>query len=389
MRLNSFILGYFKIMVDPSDIPRAATALIKAGLFAKINSSGQMTVPALRVDKYIKALGGINYSKSSLLGIPGVILRNRKRYGIYISAVFLIVFYAFVNSFVWDIRIEGNESVSNAAIESELADAGLTVGGSWLGINTSKIETELLLSSSDIGWVNVNRRGNVAYVTVREKREVFTDEEKGYFSNVVATADCVISEITVKKGIACVKVGETVKEGQLLISGVIPDELGGGFVAAEGEIFGAVNEKIELTVPREESKSELSEAEISEISVKIFNFSIKLFKKYRKSDKACAIIEDVREGVLFGKHRIPFGIRTIYVSEKTEKTEIYTEKQMTEIAAQRLSAVRRSRFSDADLLKLKTTGEFSDKGYTVTTYATVQRSVGEEKAFSVETSSSP
>ena len=97
----------------------------------------------------------------------------------------------------------------------------------------------------------------------------------------------------------------------------------------------------------------------------------------------------MREGVLFGKHRIPFGIRTIYVSEKTEKTEIYTEKQMTEIAAQRLSAVRRSRFSDADLLKLKTTGEFSDKGYTVTTYATVQRSVGEEKAFSVETSSSP
>ena len=389
MRIDHYVLGYRKISVSQSDRGRTLNALIKRGMSCKMDSGGSFSVFAVASKRYENALHGVEYSTSEILGAPAFFLKYQRRIGIIIGFLISFVYILLSSASVWDIRIEGNESVSNAAIESELADAGLAVGGSWLGINTSKIETELLLSSSDIGWVNVNRRGNVAYVTVREKREVFTDEEKGYFSNVVATADCVISEITVKKGIACVKVGETVKEGQLLISGVIPDELGGGFVAAEGEIFGAVNEKIELTVPPEESKSELSEAEISEISVKIFNFSIKLFKKYRKSDKACAIIEDVREGVLFGKHRIPFGIRTIYVSEKTEKTEIYTEKQMTEIAAQRLSAVRRSRFSDADLLKLKTTGEFSDKGYTVTTYATVQRSVGEEKAFSVETSSSP
>ena len=97
----------------------------------------------------------------------------------------------------------------------------------------------------------------------------------------------------------------------------------------------------------------------------------------------------MKECVLFGKHRIPFGIRTEYVGYTSEKSEVYTEKEMTEIASERMRALSSVRFSGADVLKLKTSGEFSSEGYKMTTLATVQKSIGENRAFSDAEHSSP
>ena len=141
-------------------------------------------------------------------------------------------------------------------------------------------------------------------------------------------------------------------------------------------------EEISVTAPKEERTVEYSEGEISEFSIKIFNFSLKLFKKYRKTNNACVIIEDEKECVLFGRYRIPFGIRKIYVAEKSVKNESYTEKQMVSIAMSRQNSAIRLRLLGCDVLKLQTNGGFTDGGYTVTTYATVLRSIGEERKIS-------
>ena len=43
-----------------------------------------------------------------------------------------------------------------------------------------------------------------------------------------------------------VKVGDVVKKGDLLISGVLPLELGGGFCTAQGEVKGRVADRVEV-----------------------------------------------------------------------------------------------------------------------------------------------
>lgn len=388
MRIDHYALGYRKISVADDERARALNILVKRGMSCKMRIDGSFYVSLLNAKRYENALAGVKHTVSDVCGIPAFFLKYRKRYGIIVGFLIAFVYILASTFFVWDIRIEGNETLSDLKIEEALEDHGFAVGSLWRGAGLSDVETDILASSSDIGWININRRGCVAYVTVKEKNTVANDGEKEFYSNVVAKEDCVITEITVKRGIACVKVGDTVKAGQLLISGVIPSDLGGGFVHAEGDVFGAVSEKIELTVPKVEYKNELSEPQLSGIYIKIFNFSIKLFKKYGKIDESCVIIEDMKEGVLFGKYRIPFGIRTEYLGYESEKSHAYTEKEMTEIAGERMRSLSRVRFIEADVLRLKTSGEFSAYGYTMTTYATVHKSIGEERPFSDEMHSS-
>lgn len=382
MRIDHYLLGYRSFSIKENDRASVANALLRRGLSAKISYDGEIIVSLIRVRKYKNALSNIEYTVSDIKGLPAVFLNFRHRYGIIVGFLIAIIYILYASSFVWDIRIEGNESVSAVAVEEELEKNGFFVGGLWKNKGLSEIEADVLESSENIGWININRRGCVGYVTVREKNVYDDEEDKLLYSNIVATADCVIKEITVREGIACVKAGDTVKAGELLISGVIPTELGGGFVRADGDVFGILEEKIELTVEKNEPVYEYAEARVQEVKLKIFNFSLKLFKKYRKSNNACVIINDEKEFVLFGKYRIPFSISKVYTQAKNENTRYYTEKEMVEVASARLNELRARVFRDYDVLKMKTSGKFTDGGYTLVTEAVVTKGIGEERAFS-------
>lgn len=382
LRVDYLIFGCRKFFISNDDRVSAVNALLKRNLTCEMNSEGEFFVSLFKIKKYKSALQKINYTLSDVQGVPSFFLGYRKRYGLIVGFLITIIYIIASSLCVWDVRIDGNEWVTDEEIEEELENVGFAIGNFWHKKSLSEIEGQVLLNSEKIGWINVNRRGTVAYVTVREKNVHKTEnEEKGY-SNIVATTDCVIEEITVKRGIACVKAGDTVKEGQLLISGVIPESLGGGFVRAEGEIFGIISEKVELSVPRTEIKNEYSTGELYEVSLNFFKFSIKLFKKYRKIDDGCVIIDDEKVGVLFGKYRIPFSLHKKFVTKRTVKTVTYTEKQLINAALDRQSRMIRLRLFDCDILKMQTTGSFTDVGYTVITHVTVLRNIGEEREFS-------
>lgn len=378
MRLDLFILGYFDIYIRAENIAAAMTALLRAGLSARFRD-GKISVASYRVKKYKKALSGIPHNVSSLRGIPGVIYANRKRCGIYAGLFFVFVCWILFSFFVWDVRVEGNETLPSSVVEAELENAGLFAGSSWHSLSLSEVERHLLASSEDIGWVNINRKGSVAFVTVREKNTVQNPEEPSGYSNIVAACDCVIEEITVKSGIPMVKAGDTVKEGQLLISGVIPDELGGGFLRAEGVVIGRVSENFGVEVPRCEEVLMYGEETLYESKIKIFNFSINIFKNYRNSDEDCAIIESIEECMILGKYRLPVKIMETYTKKAQIQKFERSDSELVSVAASRLSKLRIIKLCDAEILKIKTDGEFTSSGYLMTSSVIVLRDIGEER----------
>ena len=70
---------------------------------------------------------------------------------------------------VWDIRPSGNENIANSDIKARLESCGFSVGDLWQEKTLSEVETEFLKRYDDISWININRRGTVAYVTLIEK----------------------------------------------------------------------------------------------------------------------------------------------------------------------------------------------------------------------------
>lgn len=379
MRLYYFLLGFVRVFIPDELRADAISALLRRGLAARMDQNGNILVPFFKRKRYFSALKKIDYEIVESGGIPVILMNIRHRAGIFAALALVIAIYIFSSFYIWDIRIDGNENIPDSVILNELSNVGFGVGRGWGSITRSDAEWAFLEASQSIGWININRRGSVAYVTVKEKTVPPQDTDAVAFSNIVAARDCIIEEISVRAGVAAVKVGDTVRAGDLLISGVLPGESGGGFVAADGVVLGRVSEEISVEVPKTESDTVLEGEKLYSSTLKIFNFRINIFKRYGKKDKGCAIIEDVKEYTLLGKYRIPISLERIYAAESRTVQRRYTDGELANVALSRLSALRAMALRDAELMKIRTHGEYTDTGYKLTSQVTVLSDVGERR----------
>lgn len=366
IRIDLLIFGYRKINVSETETSRAASILLRSKIPTKINSDGSFLIRERDASRLAEAFSGvIEYETSEPLGLYGRYLRLKDKWLVF-SAIGLCLVLTFLSGLlVWDVRIEGNQNIPAAAIEYALSESGLSVGSLWHSLDKNDVERNLLELDPSLSWVNINRRGSVAYVKVAEKAQngQSSEETKHGYANVVASCDCVIEEITVTSGVAVVKRGDTVKAGDLLISGVINTENGGALCYAEGKVIGRVSDRVTVEIEREyEVRSEKSE-KLLRCDIKIFDFAINIFKRYRNFANECDIIEDVKVFSLFGKCRLPIKTVSAYEVEYNVSRAAYSDTQLVSVASSRLNSATLKRLVDADLVKIKTDGMFTDKGY--------------------------
>ena len=361
MRIDYYIFGYRVAKIKKEDIERAATALMRKGLSFCINPSGELIIPSYRLRCFRTALSGIEYSLSTPMGL----FRGGKSVkpslgallGVALSAMLLIL----ASDFVFDIRIESSEGVSRETVAEALYDAGFEVGDRWSRSELDKIEGLVMLNNPSVGFISINRRGSCAYVSVSAKSEGADTVTSGR-CNIIAKYDCVIEEITVKSGVAAVKAGDTVRAGDLLISGVIPQELGGGIVAASGVVRGRVSEKISLEVSRSETVREYLGERLVGINVNILGFSVNIFKNYGNLPMKYDIIKS--EEVLLTPNgvKLPISIVKTYAEPYTDATVEYSDSELSAIAMQRHRESLDKILDESEMLKISTRQEFTDGG---------------------------
>ncbi|MBE6533050.1 MAG: hypothetical protein E7676_06090 [Ruminococcaceae bacterium] len=379
VRIDAIIFGYRKISVSPDMISVVSSRFIRAGIISSIDGDGKIIVRERDIKKAREILSGISFEESKMLGLLGAIKRLKHKKAILISSLIGAIIVFLASSLVWDIRIDGNDSLTDAQITEALSESNFSVGDVWLLCDRSRIESDFLRNLSEISWININKRGTVAYVSVMEKNsqnDTENEHPEGY-ANLVASCDCIIEEITVISGTPQVKAGDVVKKGDVLILGLKPIESGGGLCYAEGRVIGRMSEEVSVEVEREHEVRRVERKKLSEININFFNFSINIFKLYGNSVNGCDIIKNIKVFSLFGEKRLPFSISTSYVLEYDSTPESYDDTQIVKIASERLSVKMLSLLSDADLVKIKTDGRYTDKGYQMRSQILLTREVAE------------
>ena len=323
-------------------------------------------------------LAELDYSEPC--GVLGFLIKAKICYGVILAMVISLFLVFFSGCTVFDIRISGNEEISDEELLSRLEECGLYVGGSWLHVERTEVESALLSASDAISWVNINRRGNVAYVEVIERKS--GEVEKNYdFCNIVARVDCIIEDISVKRGYAVVKKGDVVKAGDILISGVPTDALG-SFCTAEGVVTGRESRQVLAFVSEESEKKSLDSETKSGMAIKIFNFFINIFKYSGNLMPMCDIIERKTDLTLFGK-KLPISFVDRYeVTYKTEKIRL-TETELISRATDKMNFLIGEFSADGELLKLRSRGEFKNGGYEIKTDMVILSEVGECVPFEI------
>ena len=283
IKLDLLIFGYFKVTVPPRELAIAADVLLKSGFSAAIDPTGEFLIPYKKREDLSRAFDGIvKYEISSPKGIFGFFVNNRLRFGVFLGIIMSIFLVYLSSDIVWDVRIEGADDPEK--IVEELSLSGLSVGSRWSRIDKSEVEADLLIFSDRVGWVNINRRGGVAYVRVGEKLLYPEDEKPLGYANIVAECDCVVEEIRAVSGYAVVKAGDSVKAGDILISGVIPSELGGGFCYASGVVIGRYEDSVSILAKREIIERIPDQRELYGVKINFFGKSLNIFKNHRQSD---------------------------------------------------------------------------------------------------------
>lgn len=380
--IAELLLGYCTFTVKEEDIAACAQIFLKSGVSIRFRKN-TFTADSFKAAKIEKMLNGnIEYLKSELKGFGGFLYKNRKRYGVMVGIILSLVLYAISGDRVWDVRIEGCDESFAKEVVSELEACGFSVGTRWSGIDVNEIEVEVLSKSEIVSWLNINRHGTVAYVSVLEK-QLHEEEKREGYSNIVASCDAVIEEITVIHGVANVKVGDSVKKGDLLISGVLPSELGGGFCYAEGEIFGRVSDSISVSVPETRANKNEVDRSLERFDVKIFGFSVNIFNSYRNYGSNCDIIEKENPIVLFGR-QIPVSVsKSLVVYYNSEDVRL-TDEEMVAEASDKMSQSLTERLRESTLLKIKTYGRFTDGAYTMVSDFVCMEQIGCDLSFEVK-----
>ncbi|MCQ2486226.1 MAG: sporulation protein YqfD [Clostridia bacterium] len=234
-------------------------------------------------------------------GLPFIINRCMRYTGLAIGFAVMIVALSILSGRIWLIEIDNDTAISDELITNAYEDAGLTIGRSKrLDLNT--LCSDVSESLSDTSWTTVNVVGSTATIKVREVRKTpQIDYGKGT-SNIVALKDGQVEIIEPYRGSPAIIEGQTVSQGDLLISGVTESRIYSNlFSDADGYVVANTTIDVSHSTPAEIPALKKTQRKI--YSLYFLGREIPLG---RVKDSDCAYRH--KEWLEIGGKKMPFGL---------------------------------------------------------------------------------
>ena len=171
-------------------------------------------------------------------GLPVWLRRFRRRKAFVLSVLLILAAAYILPQYVWFLRVEGNEQVPSELILRELAELGMGFGTETRGIVPQDLKNRMLNRIPQLEWLTVNTSGAVATVVVRERQAAPPKEDRKTVTNLVSSADCLITDMEILSGQAVCQIGQIVQAGDLLVSGYADLEYCVQAVPSLGEVYG-------------------------------------------------------------------------------------------------------------------------------------------------------
>ena len=325
----SYILGFLKVSIEGYYIERFINICKnkKITIWNLKRNSGISLLLNVRVKEFkevckIAKKMGCKIKIKSKKGLPFLLNRYKKRKIFIILLLFVAITIAISSNFVWnvDILIDNNENLEN--IREDIENAGLKTGKLKSKISTKEIINKIRLEREDIAWMGIELKGTNAIVKLVKADEKPEIVDKNEYCNIVSNKTGIITKINVQEGTVNVKVGDTIKTGDILINGWMEGKFTGiRYVHARGEIEAKVWYTKNKKIPYKLTDTEYTGEEENKYRIKFGNFEINFPKKYSKF-KIYDTIETENKIKLFSDFYLPISIvKTTYKEqEKIEKT---------------------------------------------------------------------
>ena len=241
LKLIEYFTGTAKLCADAENKNNALSYMQKnnvffTGLYEKDGAAYFTVLCKSLKDKTLLQYATVLETKGFVCDLK----KSFKRPGLYVGALLFVAALIFSDSIIWDVRFSpgGDEDVERIA--SVISEAGLISGAFKSGIDKSHIENLVMLKCPDVSYVNVNITGSVATV-VTDERVTFSKPADDGKTDLCAAEDGYIIRYETYAGRAVCEKGQTVKQGDVLISGTYDTfHHGTVTVKAKGRVYALV-----------------------------------------------------------------------------------------------------------------------------------------------------
>ena len=324
-------------------------------------------------------------------GLPRLTRRLLRRPGLWVGGIVGLCLYLAAAGVFWDIRVSGNTALSDRAVKESLAACGLSVGTSVRGFEADVTENRVLLQESRLAWISINRKGTVAYVEVREAVKP-PEPESSRPRDIVAARGGVIEYIELEAGNVRVKAGQTVSEGEILVSGLYDSTQTGMRVESAGaRVFARTARVFSVEIPLTYEEKRYVPPEDGgewgasvEKSLIFFGRHIKFSKKYGNLTGFYDIIENEKSWGLAGGVGFPLSTHTRqYLPYETiTATRSYAEAE--ELAYFELAKYVAALPGGATLLSKTVTLHHGEESLTLTCTLSVIEDIAAERIIEIQ-----
>lgn len=153
---------------------------------------------------------------------PAVFIQKHKNRKVFLLGfLFFLCAILFFSSFVWSVSVVGNKNLTENEIKSLLSSCDFHPGVVKYTVNIYDVKNAVLAKEPRLSWLWITYRGTRATVEVQERTlSPHTDADTP--QDIVADKPGMIVRISALEGTPVVSVGDTVTQGQLLISRTMP-----------------------------------------------------------------------------------------------------------------------------------------------------------------------
>ena len=339
----SYLLGFLRISVEGYYIERFINICKnrKIAIWNLKRNSNISLILNVRLNEFrevckIAKKTGCKLRIKNKKGLPFLLHRYKKRKMFLILLLLVVIMIGLSSMFVWnvDILVEDGQEITN--IREDIENAGLKTGVLKSKVDAKEIINKIRLDRKDIAWMGIELKGTNAIVKLVKADEAPEIVDESEYCNIVSNKSGIITKISAQEGTAAVKVGDTIKEGDVLINGWMEGKFTGvRYVHAKGEIEARVwyTKSKKVTYTLTETKD--TGAEENKYRIKFGNFQINFPKKYSKF-KIYDTIETENKIKLFSDFYLPISIVKTTYKEKEEIQKTYTVEEAKNIGIKEL-----------------------------------------------------
>ncbi len=387
-----FLIGYRRVSVGAVYAPAMLNVCLQHGIVYsdfEASETGDVSVSlslfaAKKLARICEARGIVLRTEEGR-GLPPLLWRYRKRAGIAVGVVLAVMLLVLSGRFVWDVRVSGNSSMTAGEVIAELDACGFGVGSYIPTLKTEELETSVLIASDRISWISIYMDGTVAKVQIVEHKDPSEQEENSSRpANLIAAVDGQIEFVQLYRGNCVVSVGQAVRAGELLVSGVYDSAVEGyRYTRAAGKVMARTEKCFTVEIPLSYEEKVYGEAECQSIVMNFFDFSLKIFKNTGNNGGACDIIKERKSPSLFGVSDLPLSFDVVTLQPYTLQPATRTHEEALELAYGELETYLSALSGDVQLLRKDVTTEITENALTLTCTLSCIENIAVQSEFEV------